>query len=635
MPIATKSQHQRIMTVVVTYVLLWLALWFSARIADVLGGASLWFLPAGLRFCAFVLFGWPALLVELATVFIANMVSFLSAGQELPVLLSTRTAWLVYDWCALPLTYAAVLFPIRRLFKGRLDLALPRHSVFFVSAALVSAGLGAVTGTVYLIGSGIVVPTRWASATVAWFTGDFIGIVTLAPLLLMRGWPSLLRYMEKDHTHPSSPSATPIGGAHADRKVLGVSSSALLLVFGLPDFFHLNIQFPLVALFLLLPLVWVALNYGLRGAVLAVVLLDSGVVVAVAHLQQQALALDYQLVMVAIALVGLWMGGAVTSRHQVVKTFNNELLAQVAHQTKALHDANRELAFKEQHLQLVLAAAPVGVLQFDGAGRCSDLNGVGLSLTESTLEQARGRHLFDFVHPQDLEKMTATWTQQRQSNTVQKLDIRLKGGTWCSAHWVHLTHADSTLDTSILVLADCTEARQREDQLWALGHHDLLTQLPNRKLFMDRSEHALSLAKRHANGAAVVWIDLDEFKSVNDGLGHAAGDALLLQVAQRLKSRIRDSDTLARLGGDEFALIMPEVSSADAVMQFAFELVARINEPFMLPQGTAQISCSIGVALYPDHADTIEALLQRADTAMYRAKEAGKNQVQIAGTHTF
>jgi diguanylate cyclase (GGDEF)-like protein len=131
--------------------------------------------------------------------------------------------------------------------------------------------------------------------------------------------------------------------------------------------------------------------------------------------------------------------------------------------------------------------------------------------------------------------------------------------------------------------------------------------------------------------AAVLWIDLDGFKAVNDKLGHAAGDALLQQVAQRLKTRIRDSDTLARIGGDEFAVVMSDVQNSVAVALVANALVASLNDPFNLPQGVAHISCSIGVALYPEQALTVETLIQCADMAMYTAKHAGKNQVQISG----
>ncbi|WP_210545651.1 diguanylate cyclase domain-containing protein [Rhodoferax sp. PAMC 29310] len=629
------NRQQRILTVVATYVLLWLLLWFAARIADVLGGASLWFLPAGLRFCAFILIGWPALLIELATVLIANLISFVSSGRTAPELLSAQAGWLFYDWCALPLAYAAVIFPFRRTLRNRLDLTLPKHSALFIGAALASAIVGAMVGGFYLVGSGIIPQGQWAQASVSWFTGDFIGIITLAPLLLVRGWPWLVNYMQEGQQDNSLASIPGDANPYADRNTICAAFLALLIVFGVPAYLSFDLQFPLLALLLLVPLVWVALSYGLRSAVLAVILLDSGMVLAVALLNQQQMALEFQMVMIAIALVGLWLGGAVASRNQVLQNFNKQLLTEVAQQTLAFQEVNRDLGVKEQHLQLVLTAAPVGVLQLDGAGRCTYLNGIGRLLTDCTSEQALGKHLFDFVHPQDRDMLETAWVTHRQSGKVQTLEVRLANSLWCSAHWIHLPHSDSSTEGAILVLTDSTEHRQREDRLWMLGHHDSLTSLPNRKLFLDRTDQALSLAKRRGNGAAILWIDLDEFKAANDTLGHAAGDALLQQVAQRLKNRIRDSDTLARIGGDEFALVMPEVKNAEAVMQVALELVASLHEPFTLPQGGAKISCSIGIAMYPEHADTVNDLMQCADAAMYRAKHAGKNQVQMGSDQPF
>jgi glucose-6-phosphate-specific signal transduction histidine kinase len=251
-------------------------------------------LPAGLRFFAFILFGWHVLLVELVSVLIANVVSFLSSGQTFPALISARMVWLVHDWCGLPLAYAAVLFPLRRALKNQLDLSLPRHCALFIGAAMASASVGALVGTFHLVGSGIVQAQQWATASAAWFTGDFIGIITLAPLLLVRGWLRLVQYMEQKTLENSPNLVTIASRTHADRNTAGAVILALVLVFGVPQYLHLDVQFPLVALLLLLPLIWVALNYGLRGAVLAVILLDSGVVMSVALFHQQQLALEYQ-----------------------------------------------------------------------------------------------------------------------------------------------------------------------------------------------------------------------------------------------------------------------------------------------------------------------------------------------------
>ena len=180
-----------------------------------------------------------------------------------------------------------------------------------------------------------------------------------------------------------------------------------------------------------------------------------------------------------------------------------------------------------------------------------------------------------------------------------------------------------------MVLTSASARAQQDERLWTLAHHDGLTDLPNRNLFWDRMGQALRYARRHESGAAVLWIDLDGFKGVNDRFGHAAGDLLLQQVAQRLRGRIRESDTVARMGGDEFAVIMPDISEAAGALQIANALVASLAEPFLLPHGEARISGSIGVALYPQHADGVESLTQCADMAMYQAKKSGKNQVRL------
>ena len=282
---------------------------------------------------------------------------------------------------------------------------------------------------------------------------------------------------------------------------------------------------------------------------------------------------------------------------------------------------------------MLLAAAPVGVLELDDAQCCRFINVNGCAMTGYAQEEAQGRPVLDFVLPDDHDYVEFVLKINRQNDAVHWLEFRLaRTGLRCSAHCLNLGGSDKPdqpMSGMIMVLTNATARSQQDERLWTLAHYDALTDLPNRILFWDRVEQALRHAKRLDSGAAMLWIDLDGFKGVNDHLGHAAGDALLQQVAQRLKGRIRDSDTLARMGGDEFAVIMPGITASESASHVATELVASLAEPFDLPQGTANISGSIGIALYPQDADSVESLTQCADMAMYTAKTSGKNQVQV------
>ena len=154
--------------------------------------------------------------------------------------------------------------------------------------------------------------------------------------------------------------------------------------------------------------------------------------------------------------------------------------------------------------------------------------------------------------------------------------------------------------------------------------HDALTGLPNRVLFRDRIQQALRAAERRHGGLAVMIMDLDHFKEVNDTLGHHHGDVLLQEVAERLKTTLRTADTVARLGGDEFGILLPEVIGADDALAVAEVLQSALREPFVVDGLTLEMGGSIGIACHPDHGDHVEVLIQRADIAMYSAKEGGR-----------
>lgn len=183
--------------------------------------------------------------------------------------------------------------------------------------------------------------------------------------------------------------------------------------------------------------------------------------------------------------------------------------------------------------------------------------------------------------------------------------------------------------TYLAVFHDITRYKEAEELLRHKAYHDALTDLPNRLLFNDRLNAALHQARRYGRSFALILVDLDRFKEVNDTLGHAAGDELLVEVAARLRSCMRDSDTVARLGGDEFAILLPQTAGVDEALDVAQRALALLAAPFHLGVATVQISGSIGIALYPMHAESVEVLLKRCDSAMYAAKSSGRNTCRV------
>lgn len=167
--------------------------------------------------------------------------------------------------------------------------------------------------------------------------------------------------------------------------------------------------------------------------------------------------------------------------------------------------------------------------------------------------------------------------------------------------------------------------KDNQDELEHLAQHDTLTGLPNRRRFMDRLDMTLERAKRTSDGFALLFIDIDRFKAINDSLGHAAGDAVLLAVAQRLAQSTRKVDTAARLGGDEFVLMLDHFADHDMIASFTEKLLQTLKAPIAFEGHTVHVEFSVGIARFPEDGDTAETLLHNADSAMYRTKTGGRN----------
>ncbi|MDP2431005.1 MAG: EAL domain-containing protein [Pseudomonadota bacterium] len=179
------------------------------------------------------------------------------------------------------------------------------------------------------------------------------------------------------------------------------------------------------------------------------------------------------------------------------------------------------------------------------------------------------------------------------------------------------------------IASDISELISTRERLASLAYYDTLTGLPNRVLFQDRLLHSISQSRREKNNLALILVDLDNFKIVNDTLGHAAGDEMLKEVAKRLQASVRQSDTVARLGGDEFALILMDAKGPEDMACAAGEIVATLAAPYQLMGFDVSGGASLGITFYPDDGNSLEELLKQADVAMYRAKDLGRNNYQF------
>ncbi|MBK5966142.1 hypothetical protein CCR95_19165 [Thiocystis minor] len=200
---------------------------------------------------------------------------------------------------------------------------------------------------------------------------------------------------------------------------------------------------------------------------------------------------------------------------------------------------------------------------------------------------------------------------------------------WEEAHVAPIKDRTGQTTHYVAVKLDITERKHAHQQLDYLAHHDAMTHLPNRILFFERVAQTLTLAKRNRTKFALLLIDLDKFKPINDTHGHAVGDLVLLETAKRLSGSVRESDTVGRIGGDEFVVLLPHIGSADHATIVANKIRQALKQPLTVAETTLFISSSIGIAVYPEHGQDQLALTTHADSAMYAAKASGRDKVKV------
>jgi diguanylate cyclase (GGDEF)-like protein/PAS domain S-box-containing protein len=245
----------------------------------------------------------------------------------------------------------------------------------------------------------------------------------------------------------------------------------------------------------------------------------------------------------------------------------------------------------------------------------------------------QGSSAFDVIHPGDVEWVRALFRDiiaTAGAEVTADFRARHADGSW---RWLEATAknllAEPSVGGIVVNYRDITERRSLEEQLRYQAFHDALTGLPNRALFMDRLGHALTRSRRDQSPLAVLFLDLDDFKAVNDRLGHMCGDELLVAVADRLRRSLREADTAARMGGDEFAMLLEDPTNGNAPTQIAERILEALRDPFQVQAQEVRTHGSIGIALHAGPGQTADELLRHADVAMYAAKSQGKNRLTV------
>jgi diguanylate cyclase (GGDEF)-like protein/PAS domain S-box-containing protein len=297
----------------------------------------------------------------------------------------------------------------------------------------------------------------------------------------------------------------------------------------------------------------------------------------------------------------------------------------------------RELAVALRNQQVIFDAAGEGIA-FVQEGRIESGNGALAKLLGLPRSRLEGRPAADLLaDAADWQRIVevAREAAQRGESANQEVMLRAPEGADAGAGiWTQLTARlvgnEGDAEAMILVLTDITPLKQREELAWHQANHDELTGLPNRRLLVENARRLLSVARRRDRLAALMVLDLDGFKEINDAFGHAFGDGVLRRVAMRMSMALREYDVIARTGGDEFVILLPEIDHVDIAGAVAEKLIAAAGEDIETAERRSHMGASVGIAIFPTDGQDFDALLRRADAAMYASKQAGKNRCTFA-----
>ncbi|HZX30494.1 MAG TPA: EAL domain-containing protein, partial [Rhodocyclaceae bacterium] len=319
------------------------------------------------------------------------------------------------------------------------------------------------------------------------------------------------------------------------------------------------------------------------------------------------------------------MRAQVLSREAALRTAQMELEDRVEARTQDLRQANGRLTLFSQAVQ----QNPVGILIAGTDGKIEYANAAYQQITGDALAALAGIHISSALRggeAVDMEEAILIAVNGERCWETERQSQRADGSLYWERIHLAAVHDDTGFAAHLLLSReDITERHEQQEKIAYQAHYDNLTGLPNRVLAHDRLLHTMGHSRRNGTRAAAMYIDLDNFKQVNDTLGHDAGDTLLQQAAARLQAAMRDEDTVARLGGDEFLIVLNGLAHGDDTSNIAEKVISAFAAPFQVEERELVTSPSIGIAIYPDDGTDATELLRNADLAMYEAKEAGRN----------
>lgn len=517
-----------------------------------------------------------------------------------------------FSWCGIPGAiavyggYVGSAVILKRWWRADLLRGNLSDVGRYLIASLGGSILSMIAGVLSLLGDGRIHRSELLKTAANWWNSDLLAVIAVTPFLIIYVAPLVTDWITSDGDRTNF--SLKFAKRYSAAEILEAAAQLALIVFAIWFIFGFTPSIPYQPLYLLfVPVIWVAVRRGLPGAVLTTFTIGIGMTIAasISHAPSGSIS-HFQLATLALGVTGLCLGALVSEQRR-----DEESIRESERRYRLLFERNLAGVFRTTLDGRVLECNPAAAQLFG-----YDTPEEALSISVSGLYDSSS----------DRQRFLSRLKSEKYI-TNQEVRFRKRNGdpVWVMLN-VSLVENESGTDAVVEgTLLNITARKQAEEQVRSLAYYDALTGLPNRTLLMDRFSQALASARRHNHKVALLFLDLDRFKTINDSLGHSVGDLLLQEVASRLKTCTRDQDTVARLGGDEFLIVLGDVKDTIDVVVVAERFMDAMTARFDIQGHSLSIGCSIGISVFPDNGSDTETLIKHADSAMYCAKENGRN----------